>query len=222
MNVPGHLDVKRWISFLKRVPGVRCVNITGPWRWLIYMKYYKYVKLLTRCELTRDPRVSFVSVTLCSASTFVLRPGLLPCLVSGVRNHHHHDLDHHPDELWSTHDKMSNIQPRMPALWLMSWVSTVLRNWDFIHRANTISVVLTLQKLTQIFQLICGLDIWVTIKLPLCPSLWSPAVPCRRLLHAVIFSSVVTCNFLQQFIAQIAAAGKKLNMYTYWATFLFS
>ena len=73
------------------------------------MKHYKYVERLTRCEHTRDPRVSFVSVTLCSASTFVPRPGLLPCLVSGVRNHHH--PDHHPDELWSTHDKTSNIQP---------------------------------------------------------------------------------------------------------------
>ena len=118
---------------------------------------------------------------------------------------------------------ISSPAPRIPGLWLMcslqSWVSTVLRKRDFIHRANPISVVLTLQKLTQIFQLICGLDIWVTIKLPLCPSLWSPAVPCRRLQHAVIFSSVVTCNFLQQFIAQIAAVGKKLNMYTYWATF---
>ena len=73
--------------------------------------------------------------------------------MSGVKDHHH--PDHHPDELWSTHDNTSNDQPGLRTNLVthvfLEVVGQVLRKRDFIHRANPISVVLTSQRFAQIF-----------------------------------------------------------------------
>ena len=102
----------------------------------------------------------------------------LPCLMSGVKDHHH--PDHHPDELWSTHDNTSNDQPGLRTnlvthVFLVGQQSSEKERFYPSCKSNFCRF--NFSKICSNFQPICSLDIWLTIKLPFCPSLWPPAVP---------------------------------------------
>ena len=76
--------------------------------------------------------------------------------------------------------RVMTSQACVPTLWLMFFEVVGQQSSEkerFYPSCKSNFCRFNFSKICSNFQPICSLDIWLTIKLPFCPSLWPPAVP---------------------------------------------